>query len=637
MKLPLMIFLLLLGCCIAADAQQNYDASLIPKDLLPYASSVVRDQQEIVEVKDVDNLVITIKEAVTVLNKNGDENAHIVIYYNKAEAIKDIRGAIYNGFGKQIGKFSQSDFSDESVADGYSLFDSERLKHYLPAVTEYPYTVVYTYEEHTKQSVDLANWAPVDKAGESIEKSSLTVLCKPDFKIRYKENNLGSNVNVSSSAKGEKEYDWQVSNVKALRNEPFSPYFENFLPSVRVVPEKFNFYGKEGQFTNWNTLGKWEYDNLLAGRQQLPQETIDKIKAMTANISDPKLKAQKVYEYVQSKTHYISVQVGIGGNQPFMASDVDKLNYGDCKALVNYTQALLKAINIDSYYCVVQSGGDHKVDLQRDFASMDQGDHIILCIPFKNDTTWADCTSQTLPFGYLGDFTDDRNVLACTPDGGKLLHTPKYTAEDDLESRKAELVLSTEGAISGNMVTVYKGVDYENVDDLVDKSFAEQSKALQSMYPINNLIINHYELKQDKSFKPSATENIKLQAKDYASFTDGKYFFLADPINRMDQTPKQVMNRHNDVCINRGFTDIDDVTYTIPAGYHSEKDPLNVSIDKPFGKFSATIEQKGDQLIYKRKFQLIDGTYSKETYQELVDFFASVVDADSYEVSLVKN
>jgi len=106
---------------------------------------------------------------------------------------------------------------------------------------------------------------------------------------------------------------------------------------------------------------------------------------------------------MQAKTHYISVQLGIGGIQPFLASDVDKQNYGDCKALVNYTQALLKAVDIDSYYCIVQSGRAYKVDLLKDFPSM-QGNHIILCLPFKNDTTWADCTQPNHPFWLFGRF-----------------------------------------------------------------------------------------------------------------------------------------------------------------------------------------------------------------------------------------
>jgi len=39
------------GLTFAAKAQQNYDASLIPKDLLPYASSVVRNEEMTIEVR----------------------------------------------------------------------------------------------------------------------------------------------------------------------------------------------------------------------------------------------------------------------------------------------------------------------------------------------------------------------------------------------------------------------------------------------------------------------------------------------------------------------------------------------------------------------------------------------------------
>jgi hypothetical protein len=271
-----------------------------------------------------------------------------------------------------------------------------------------------------------------------------------------------------------------------------------------------------------------------------------------------------------------------------------------------------------------------------DFASMEQGDHIILCLPFKNDTTWADCTSQTIPFGYLGSFTDDRTVLACTPQGGKLMHTPKYTAESNLKARKADFIINEGGELSGNMVTTFKGSDYEYRDGLVNEPRTEQIKMLQNIYPINNLEVETFNLKQDKSFDPATTENIKLKARDYASLTDGKYYFMLNPVNRISEPLRQVRNRLNSVYINRGYTDVDEVTYTVPAGYHLEKDRLNVVIDKPFAKFTATMDLKGSQLTFKRKLQLIDGTYSKDTYQDLVDFYQEVVDADDYTVSLVK-
>ena len=624
-------------CVLQVNAQENYDASLIPKELLPYASSIVRSDEEKIEVKDVYNSTLTVKKAVTVLNKNGDDNAHIVIYYDKEDFVKNIKGVVYNEFGKPIGKFSQSDFADQSVADGFSLFESARVKHYLPAVTEYPYTIAYEFEVRSKQTLNFDPWEPIANEGEAIEQSSFVFSCKPDFPIRFHEVNLNSKAIAGVNVEKEKTLTWQVNNLKAVRYEPYSPYYKKVIPSVSVVPERFSYYGIDGSFSDWDTLGKWIYSKLIAQRQVLLPETVDHIRDLTKDISDPKLKAKKIYEYMQNKTHYVSVQIGLGGFRPFLANDVDHQNYGDCKALVNYTQALLKAVNIDSWYCIVQAGRHYKVGLLDDFASMEQGNHIILCIPFKNDTTWADCTSQTIPFGYLGDFTDDRNVLACTPEGGKLLHTPKYTVNDDLESRQAEFVMSPEGAISGTMTTLFKGADYDSREELLNESLAEQNKILQKIYPVNNMVITKYELKQDKSFNPSTTETLKLQARDYASFTGGKYFFLLNPVNRVEETPRHVLHRQNDVYINRGYTDIDEVTYTVPAGYHLEKDPLNVSIDKPFAKFSATMELKGNQLTYKRKFQMIDGTYPKDTYQDVVDFFESVVDADGYTVSLVKD
>lgn len=630
---------IILCCFIAAstlaNAQQNYDAGLISKDLLPYAGSVVRNEEVSIEVKDLDNAVYHIKKVITVLNKNGDDDAHIVIYHDKAEIIKNIKGLVYDESGKQIGKFSESNFEDENVG-GFSLFDNGRIEHYLPSVTSYPYTIAYEYEVKSKQTLNFNTWIPNDNLGVAVEKSSFTFICKPDFKIKFKESNLPVKAIVSSNAQGLKTYSWQVSNLKAIKYEPFSPYVKNYASSVQIAPEKFEYYGLKGSYTNWAELGKWISDKLIVNRQELPFQTIEHVKEITKDITDPKLKAKKIYEYMQGKTHYISVQVGVGGYQPFLASDVDQQNYGDCKALVNYTQALLKAVNIESYYCIVKSGRKYNISLQNDFASMSQADHIILCVPFKNDTTWADCTSQTIPFGYLGDFTDNRTVLALTPDGGKLLHTPKYAAIDNVESRKAEFTLNMAGELSGTMTTLFKGTDYEDRDDLIKESKSEQYKLEQKKYPINNMAIENLDFKQDKSFTPITTETIKLNARDYATVDGDKFYFLLNPANRENYVPKQVRNRQNSVNITRGFTEIDEVTYTIPADYRLEKMPLNVNLNKSFGNFTASMVLKGDKLIYKRKFQLIGGTYDKEVYQDVVDFYQSVVDADSYNVVLAK-
>jgi len=634
----ILVFCLILSLSFA-EAQQNYSASLIPKELLPYATSVIRDQSMTVEVKDLENVVYHFKKVITVLNKNGDEDAHIAIYHDVNDIIKNIKGVIYNEFGQQIDKFSESKFDDVSVGNSSSLtlFESERVKHYLPPVTDYPYTVSYEYEEKSKQTLVFPDWIPNNDFGVAVEKSSYIFICKPDFKIRYKEVNLPVKGDIATNTQGQKVYSWHIGNLKALKYEPFSPYLENYATSVKVAPENFTYYGVSGSFSNWNELGKWYNEKLIANRQELSYDIVKHVKDITQGITDPKLKAKKIYEYMQSKTHYISVQIGIGGFQPFPAMEVDRESYGDCKALVNYTQALLKAADIDSYYCIVQSGRAHNVSLLSDFASMNQGDHIILCVPFKNDTTWADCTSQSIPFGYLGDFTDDRTVLAITPQGGKLLHTPKYPAETNLESRKADFTINTDGELSGSMTTVFKGVNYEDRDEVIKDTRDEQIKFEKRTYPINNMAIEALDIKQDKSFDPSTTENIKLHARDYATVDNGKYYFLLNPANRQTYLPALLHNRVTDIYIPRGESEEDEVTYTVPKGYRLEKRVLNVTLNKPFGKFTANMELTGGKLTYKRKFQLNGGTYSKDTYQDFREFFDAVFDADRYNVVLIKN
>ncbi|MBS1525578.1 MAG: DUF3857 domain-containing protein, partial [Bacteroidetes bacterium] len=372
------------------QAQNIYDASLIPRELIPYASAVVRNAETTIDVKDMDNVVYHVKKAITVLNKNGDDLARMIIFYNKNTSIRYIKGVAYNEYGKQIVKFSEHDFLDEAATDNISLFIDERVKHYIPSITEYPYTIEYEYEVRARESLTFMPWEPNGNYGLAIQESSFSFISSPAFNIRYKETNIRNKATVSTNQDGKKVYTWYVKNLKALKYEPFSPYNESNEVSVRIAPEKFSYYGLGGSFTNWQQLGKWEYENLIKSQETVPAATAQYIKELTAGISDPKLKAKKIYEYMQQKTHYISVQVGIGSYRPFAAADVDLNGYGDCKALVNYTKSLLASVGIDSYYCVVKSGS-RKVSLEPDFASMNQGDHIILCLPFKNDTTWLEC------------------------------------------------------------------------------------------------------------------------------------------------------------------------------------------------------------------------------------------------------
>ncbi len=630
----LLFGLMLIVFAVRANAQQNYAVSAIDKKLMPYASAVVRKHNVRLEVQDISAQTLTVSKAITILNSSGEDEAEMVIYYDKLSAIKYIKGAVYDESGKSIAKISERDFMDSYAGQDFSLFEDTRVKHYKPAITTYPYTIEYEYQQKVKQTLALRSWHPADSYGVAVEQSSFTFASTPDFKVRFKQYNLPTAA-AEGQEKNLKTYTWKVDNLNALRFEPYSPQPELYLPTVKMAPVQFSYGAYKGNFSNWNELGKWTYDQLLNGRDALPPETVDRVKALVKDISDPKQKAKVIYEFMQQRTRYISVQVGIGGYQPFTATSVDKLSYGDCKALVNYTQALFKAVGIESWYCVVEAG-EEKISFDKDFASMNQGNHVILCLPFKNDTTWLECTNQKIPFGYLGDFTDDRVVLACTQQGGILLHTPKYTVEQNTQTRKVVATIDKDGLLSANVNTVYSGIQYDNRTALYEDSQEERLKKLPQYYPVNNIYVKKLTLSAVKDINPRIDEQLDFTAPDYASFQNKEMYFLPNLTNRRRGYLKDIKNRKTDIYIERGFVDDDEITYLLPADYSYQKLPLNLHIEKPFGKLDILMTLTGNKLVYHRRVQMNDGKYPKDMYPEMVEFFSKLVDADVYSATLTK-
>lgn len=89
--------------------------------------------------------------------------------------------------------------------------------------------------------------------------------------------------------------------------------------------------------------------------------------------------------------------------------------------------------------------------------------------------------------------------------------------------------------------------------------------------------------------------------------------------------------------INRGYTDTDEITFTIPDNYHIDLPPKNIEITSAAGKYSLNLEIKNSQCIYKRKIELKDGTYPVGEYEKFVRFYQSVIDADNTRLILTRN
>lgn len=629
---PIFIFFSLIFLAITVFSQENYDSDLIPSNLKNRANATIRKEETVIDMRAPDNVILSVKKAITVLNKNGDDKARLVLFYDKSTSIKSINGEVYNAAGILTKKFTQSNFSDESAADGFSLFVDSRVKHYLPSENVYPYTVVYNYEIRFKQNLIIPDWVPQDEDDISVEKSSYTFISKPTDELRIKTQSFEGKPEETINDK-QKILVWKVANLLAVRPEPYSPGRESYQTSVKIATRNFTYYNHSGSYTNWQELGKWNYDDLLKNKKNLPPATVQTIAELVANEKTDKDKARKIYEYMQKKTRYISVQIGIGGFQPVSASEVDRLGYGDCKALVNYTQSLLDVAGIESYYCIVEAG-NKKVSLDPNYASMVQGNHIILCMPLKGDTTWLECTSQKIPFGFLSTFTDDRLVLACTKDGGKLLKTPKLSTAENLQIRNAELKILPNGNVIGTMKTTFSGSQYDNNEELIEKAPLEQKKLLAKVYDIDNINFNTVNYIQRKNTDPEIIETINLEMPHYGTINNNRLFLKLNAFN-VQNAISEVRNRTKPVYINRGFTDEDTIVYNLPD--EIEKNLLPESDKKLksiFGEYTCRTILDDRKLIFHRKLVMNEGTFPPETYAEFFKFTTEVNTADNLKLIL---
>jgi len=339
---------------------------------------------------------------------------------------------------------------------------------------------------------------------------------------------------------------------------------------------------------------------------------------------------------MQQNTRYVEVKLGIGGYQPTDAKTVCKSGYGECKALSNYMYSLLKFAGIKSYPALVAAGYNN-IPIFKDFPNFNQFNHVIVCLPFHNDTIWLECTNQKVPFGFIGDFADDRDVLLITEDGGRFAHTKKYEAENNLRKCTGYFNIDSTGTTSCTIKTSYQGLQYDHVFEFLCSNFDEQKKWLYSNSTLPSSQITGFSIINSKSMIPNATINESIISRNYCSFS-GKYMILPlDVINAQQPIQKMLKTRYSDVIINRSYIDYDSLLYQIPGNYKYESIPSGTTINSDFGKYSTSISVKGDKIIFSRKLTIIEGRYKPSSYKDIYEFMLAVSKADNVKVFLTKN
>ncbi|TAG23468.1 MAG: DUF3857 domain-containing protein [Cytophagia bacterium] len=627
-------FLVFLGWAkIPTVCAQKYPVSAIPDSIKANAHSVVRLYEESFEVINAGTAKHRIHAVITVLDARGQRHATVGTTYSKMQKINDMEAVVYDAMGQQVKRLRRADIVDVNYSSDGQLFQDVKVKMADLKYSLYPYTVETTYELTETNLLFYPSWFPQDEFNTSVESSRFDITVPANLPLRYKLVNGLPEPTKETTPDGGTAYSWQAHNLKARTREEMAAEIHEKGTGVYTAPNDFEIQGYKGSMQSWKTLGQFHYD-LNKDRDALPVNVQTEVKVLVANEKDPIAKIKKLYEYMQSKTRYVGIQLGIGGWQTFEAQVVADKGYGDCKALSNYMKALLKAAGIPSFQALVNAD---EPDTDGAFP-LSRFNHVILCVPQPQDTIWLECTSQRNPFGYLGDFTGDRNVLLLTPQGGKLVRTPQYKPNDNRQLRNVVMTLDAEsGAAKMEVVSTYTGLQQDTRSSIAEDLNAEDQKQwLYKNLRLPSFEIQSFELKTRKDRIPSVEEKLLLLVRQCATKSGTRLFVTPNLLTAWPITLPPNAKRTIDMEWELGFYDADEVHLKIPTGYKVEYAPAAQKIETKFGKYAIATEVKADEVIYKREMLMPKGTYSAAFYGSMVDFFKKVAKADKAQVVLVK-
>ena len=99
--------------------------------------------------------------AITILNSNADDLAHLTFYYDNTNVLGMIHGKIFDKNGKLMRKIKAEEIKDRSYFSDGTVLGDGRLKYVEIYNNTYPYTVVFEYSLTYNGFVSLPDWTPV--------------------------------------------------------------------------------------------------------------------------------------------------------------------------------------------------------------------------------------------------------------------------------------------------------------------------------------------------------------------------------------------------------------------------------------------------------------------------------------------
>lgn len=570
---------------------------------------------------------------VSVMSKDAADEAIFLAYQDGFKTLSSFSGTLESG-GKVIKKYKMADLKTVSVGEG-GITDA--TVSYLEPVAPVPYVVEYTYEISYKNGfITFPSFIPTTEPDVILSAASYTLTVPPGTELMYKSS---MEPEKESGAKAD-VYTWKAPTFPGYVYEHMMPSIFEKIPYLYVGPKSFTYSRTKGEQTDWQAAGQWLYD-LQKDVCVVPDALRAKVEQMTAGAASDRQKIKILYEYLRQNTRYVSIQLGIGGLRPFPVDMVMKSGFGDCKALSVYMQALLAAAGIHSEYLIVDTG---RRNLLKDFYSVGQMNHAMLCVPMQKDTLWIECTNPRMPLGYRHDDIAGHEVVLIGPNGGQKVRVRPYPDSLRHSVESVEVTLNADGSahcVGSRHLVLDDAEAYVGFSALTEKTKFNAIMGANSLTPNNFKIVSVTDNFEDwvnmadgEEYIPETDIKYEFDAANYAKVTGDRIFLDLNPFAKQVRADRK--QRVNDYVRSRKIIIEDVVSLTLPEGYTVESLPESSTISSPFGTLQTSVVFADGKIDVVQTLTMNPGRFSAEEYDLYRTFAKDVSKAYSTRVVLRK-